>query len=98
MRLDDVQAAQPADALVALLDFPPDVPGTAADLPFVHAQVAAERAAGGCDGAAAPAAARSPSTPSAAFTSAAAPRWGSRAPIRPPTSPSWSKRCSRCCG
>src|SRR5258708_33514354 len=56
MRLDDVQAAQTADALVALLAFPPHVPGAAADLPFVHARVAAERAAGGRDRAAAPAA------------------------------------------
>src|SRR5258708_16579382 len=56
MRLDDVQAAQTADALVALLDFPPHVPGAAADLPFVHARVAAERAAGGRDPAPAPAA------------------------------------------
>ncbi len=43
MRLDDVEAAQPARALVALLHVLPHVPRAAADLPFVHARIAAER-------------------------------------------------------
>src|SRR5450759_2828593 len=43
VRLHHVEAAQPADPLVALLDGPADIPGTAADLPFVHAGVTAER-------------------------------------------------------
>src|SRR5260370_23483023 len=59
VRLDHIQAAQPADPLVALLDLASHVPGAAADLPFVYARVAAERAPGGCDRAAAPAADRS---------------------------------------
>ena len=42
VRLDDVEAAQPAGALVALLDLLPHVPRAAADLPFVDARVAAE--------------------------------------------------------
>src|SRR5258708_9196079 len=58
VRLDDVQAAQPADPLVARLHLAAHVPGAAADLPFVHARVAAERAPGGCDRTAAPAADR----------------------------------------
>ena len=44
VRLDDVEAAEPAGALVALLHLLPHVPRAAADLPFVHAGVAAERA------------------------------------------------------
>src|SRR4051812_49754093 len=42
MRLHHVQAAQPADPLVALLDLAAHVPRAAADLPFVHAGIAAE--------------------------------------------------------
>src|SRR5262245_28040003 len=43
MRLDDVEAAEPARPLVALLHFAAHVPGAAADLPFVHARLPAER-------------------------------------------------------
>ena len=42
MGLDDVEAAEPADALVAFLHFAAHVPGAAADLPLVDAGVAAE--------------------------------------------------------
>jgi hypothetical protein len=42
MRLDDVEAAEPAGTLVALLHLPPHVPRTAADLPLVNARLAAE--------------------------------------------------------
>src|SRR5258708_11816658 len=59
VRLDYIQAAQPTDPLVALLDLASHVPRAAADLPFVYARVAEERAPGGCDQAAAPAADRS---------------------------------------
>src|SRR5262245_42966373 len=45
MRLDHVQAAQAANPFVAFLDFAAHVPRTAADLPLVHARVAAERPA-----------------------------------------------------
>src|SRR5450759_1728819 len=47
VRLHHVEAAQPADPLVALLDGPADIPGTAADLPFVHAGITAERSSRG---------------------------------------------------
>jgi tetratricopeptide (TPR) repeat protein len=40
---DHVEAAEPTRTLVALLDLAPHVPGAAADLPFVHARLAAER-------------------------------------------------------
>jgi hypothetical protein len=43
MCLHHVEAADPAGALVALLDLLADVRRTAANLPFVHARVAAER-------------------------------------------------------
>ena len=42
MRLDDVEAAQPACALVSFLHLPTHVPRAAADLPFVDARVSAE--------------------------------------------------------
>src|SRR4029079_6838225 len=42
VRLDDVDAAQAADAAVALLHLAPHVPRAAADLPLVHARFAAE--------------------------------------------------------
>ena len=58
MRLDDVEAAQLTDSLVAFLDFAADVPRAASDLPLVHAGVAAERAARRRDDGAAPAADR----------------------------------------
>jgi len=45
MRLDDIEAAQPARALVALLYLLPHIPRAAPDLPLVHARVAAERPA-----------------------------------------------------
>jgi hypothetical protein len=45
MGLDDVEAAEPAGALVAFLDLLAHVPWTAADLPFVYAFVPAERPA-----------------------------------------------------
>jgi len=45
MRFHDIEAAELARALVPLLDLLPDVPRTAANLPFVNARVAAERAA-----------------------------------------------------
>ena len=43
MGLDHIQTAQSADTFVALLDLTPHVPGAAADLPLVHARLAAER-------------------------------------------------------
>src|SRR5690606_2459020 len=58
MRLDDVEAAEAACALVALLHLLADVRRAAADLPFVHAGVGAEGAAGFDDGTMAPAADR----------------------------------------
>jgi hypothetical protein len=58
MRLDDVEAAHPACALVALLHLLPHVPRAAADLPFVHARVAAERPTRRLHGGAAPTADR----------------------------------------
>jgi hypothetical protein len=42
VRFRDVESAEPADPLVALLHLAPDVPRAAADLPLVHAAVAAE--------------------------------------------------------
>ena len=42
MRFDDIEAAQSARPLVALLHLLAHIPGTAADLPFVHTGVAAE--------------------------------------------------------
>ena len=56
VRLHDVKTADPTDSLVALLDLLTDIPGTAANLPFVDARVAAERATRWCDGSVAPAA------------------------------------------
>lgn len=43
VRLDDVEAAQPADPLIALLHFTTHVPRAAADPPLVHAGITAER-------------------------------------------------------
>ena len=56
VRLHDVETANPTDSLVALFDLLTDIPGTAANLPFVDACVAAERATRWCDGSVAPAA------------------------------------------
>src|SRR6476620_11957471 len=42
MRLDDIQSAELTRTLVALLDLTPHVPGTAANLPFMDARLAAE--------------------------------------------------------
>src|SRR5688572_23487770 len=58
MRLQHVQSAQPADALVAFLHFAARVPGAGAALPLWHTPVAADRPARRRDGAAAPAADR----------------------------------------
>jgi hypothetical protein len=60
MRLDDVETAQLAGALVALFDLPTHVPRAAANLPLMDAGVAAERPARRPDGAAAPPAHRFP--------------------------------------
>jgi hypothetical protein len=54
MSLDHIEPADLTDSFVALLDLPPNVPGTASDFPFVNARVAAERAPRGCDGSVAP--------------------------------------------
>ena len=43
--LSDVEPADLTDALVAFLDLLTHVPGTAPNLPFMHARIAAERAA-----------------------------------------------------
>jgi hypothetical protein len=56
VRLHDVETADLTDSLVAFLDLPTDIPGTAANLPFVDARVAAECATRWCDGSMAPAA------------------------------------------
>ena len=45
MGFHDIEATHLADTLVALLDLLPDIPGAAADLPLVHAGIAAERPA-----------------------------------------------------
>jgi hypothetical protein len=54
----DVHAAQLTNPSIALLDLLTHVPGTAADLPFVHAGIAAEGASRAHHKAAAPAADR----------------------------------------
>ena len=56
VRFDDVEAAELTGAFVAFFDLLPHVPGTAADLPFVHARIAAECAARTNDRTAAPSA------------------------------------------
>jgi len=58
VRLDDVEAAQLARALVAFLDLLAHVPRAAANLPLVHAHVTAERPPGPLHGSTAPAADR----------------------------------------
>jgi len=57
---DHVESARLADPFVALLHFAAHVPGAAANLPFVHARVAAEGPPGRRDDDAAPAADRLP--------------------------------------
>jgi hypothetical protein len=60
MRLDDVEAAEPARALISLLHLPTHVPRAAADLPFVDAPVSAEGPPRGLDRRVAPPADRKP--------------------------------------
>jgi hypothetical protein len=54
MSLGDVEPADLTDPLVAFLDLLTHVPRTAPDFPFVHAGIAAERAAWRLDEAVAP--------------------------------------------
>src|SRR5947208_15586319 len=56
MRLDDVDPAEPADALVAFLHLTAHVPRADANLPFVHVLITAERASRRRNPTAAPAA------------------------------------------